>query len=364
MTTCDSHVAELRAAVRDLLRKECTEQHVRSAASTEGGFDQSLWCQMAELGITGMIIDPEFGGVGLGPIALEAVAEELGAALTPSPFLSSAVLAASLLQESGEVVDLMRLLPGIADGTSIAAVAITGNRGTWTSDGVDVTAEADGTLSGRACHVLFGQAADVIVVVARTPNGFGIFEVDRDSAGFGRSAESVFDATVRLSTFTFDRVPARRLGAAGWDAVQRALDLTVIALAGEQAGGSRRVLEQTIQHLKTRIQFGRAIGSFQSVKHLAADSLLEVESATSAARHAAALSESGNSDVAGAVALAGFVCAEAYETTAMNAVQMHGGIGFTWECPVHLYLRRARSGAHLFGASRTHRERYLEAKGA
>ena len=377
----------LREAVRDLLRDACTEQDVRKVMNSDEGYDRGLWRQLAELGVVGMLIDPGYGGSGLGSLELEAVTEETGAALLPSPFLSSGVLAASLIQSAGTQEDRKRLLPGIASGESIATVALTGQRGTWAPDGVDVTAGADGALTGGARYVTFGQAADVILVAARTADGIGVFEVAPDAARFTRTAESVFDPTVPLSACTFDRTPARRLGTAGWDAVQASLDLAVIALAGEQAGGARRIFDITVEYLKTRIQFGRPIGSFQALKHFAADLLLEVESATSAAQHAAAehaaaehaaaehaaaehaaaehaAAGEGPGAAAGAVALAGFTCAEAFETTALYAIQMHGGIGFTWEHPAHLFLRRARSGAQLFGGSRAHRERYLVSKGA
>ncbi len=241
---------------------------------------------------------------------------------------------------------------------------MTGKIGTWTPDGVEVGAGAEGALTGSARYVTFGQAADVILVVARTADGIGVFEVAPDAAGFSRQAESVFDPTVRLSAFSFDGTPGRRLGTAGWAAVQHSLDLTVIALAGEQAGGARRILDITVGYLKTRVQFGRPIGSFQALKHFAADLLVQVESAASAAQHAAAQQDAGPEEADGAVALAGFACAEAYQTAALHAIQMHGGIGFTWEHPAHLFLRRARSGAQLFGGSRLHRERYLVSKGA
>jgi alkylation response protein AidB-like acyl-CoA dehydrogenase len=370
MTISAAERTALRTAVRELLGDRCTEEDVRRVMTTEDGFDRELWRQLAELGVTGMLIDPDHGGAGLGPLELEAVAEETGAALLPSPLLSSGVLTASLIQAAGSAADQQRLLPGIADGTAIGTVALTGPAGTWTADGVAVSADADGRLTGTARYVTFGQAADVILVVARTADGgTGVFEVDPAAPGFTRSAEEVFDPTVRLSSFEFAAVPARRLGpgapgAGGWDAVQQALDRTLIALAGEQAGGARRIFDITVEYLRTRVQFGRFIGSFQSLKHYAADLLLQVESATSAARHAAAEAEAGGADAAGALGLAGFACAEAFETTALYAIQMHGGIAFTWEHPAHLFLRRARSGSQLFGGSALHRERYLAAKGA
>jgi alkylation response protein AidB-like acyl-CoA dehydrogenase len=359
---------ELCTAVGDLLQETCTEHDVRRVMATDAGFDRDLWRKMADQGVIGMLIDDDYGGIGLGPVELEAVTEQTGAALLPSPFISSGVLAASVIHAGGSGEDKRRLLPGLADGSSIGTVAITGQRGTWTLEDIDVAADTDGTLSGHAHYVTFGQAADVILVVARTSNGPGVFEVAPDADGFTRRADAVFDATVPLSTYTFDRTHTRRLGCAGWEAVQHALDLTVVALAGEQVGGARRILDITVEYLKTRIQFGRPIGSFQALKHFAADLLLEVESATSAAQHAAAQIEPGEAGdptaTDGAIALAGFVCAETYENTALHAIQMHGGIGFTWEHPAHLFLRRARSGAQLFGGSRQHRERYLISKGA
>lgn len=354
----------LRAAVRDLLTDACTEQDVRRVMSTAEGFDRGLWDRMADLGALGMLIDAGYGGVGLGPVELETVAEETGAALLPSPFISSSVLAAALIRAAGPVADQRRLLPGLARGTTIGTVAMTGQRGTWTPEGVDVAARPDGSLTGRAHYVTFGQAADVILVAARTADGIGVFEVSPYAAGFSRVGDSVFDPTVRLSTYSFEATPARRLGTAGWEAIQHALDVAVVALAGEQAGGARRIFDITVEYLKTRIQFGRPIGSFQALKHLAADLLLSVESATSAARHAAAALHADNQTAGAAVALAGFACAEAFETVAMSAIQMHGGIGFTWQHPAHLFVRRARSGAYLFGSSRVHRERYLVSKGA
>lgn len=353
-------LAALRSAVRDLLAARCGEARVRQAMAGSLGFDRELWRELAEIGALGLLIGDEYGGSGLGPVELEMVAEEIGAALLPAPFLGSAVLATALIQAAGTPEDRQRLLPGLAAGTAITAVALTGPSGRWTADDVAVEAGPDATLTGCAHYVLFGQTAEVILVAARTGDGVGIFEIDSSASGFIRTAVEVFDPTIRLSTFTFDATPARRLGTAGWSAIQGALDIAVVALAGEQVGGARRIFDTTVEYLKTRIQFGRPIGSFQALKHCAADLLTGVESATSAARNAAATLESTGS---GAVELAGFVCAETFESTAMGAIQLHGGIGFTWEHPAHLYARRARSAQQLFGGPRLYRERYLESKG-
>ena len=367
MTMSVADRAELAAAVKDLLSDHCTEADVRRIMGTDDGFDRDLWHNLAAQGVAGLIIDPEYDGVGLGAQELEAVAEVTGAALLPAPFLSSAVFATALIQAAGTDEDKARLLPGLASGALIATVAATGPRGTWSPEAVTVQAvqhNAEYRLTGSAHYVLDGQIADVIIVVAKTDDGIAIFEVAAEAPGFDRTAATVFDPTVRLSTYTFSQTPARRIGTTGWAAVEQALSLTVIALAGEQVGGTRRLFDLTVEYLKTRIQFGRPIGSFQALKHMAADLLLEVESATSAAQHAAAQFDADPAGADGPVALAGFACAEAYHTTAMQAIQMHGGIGFTWEHPAHLFLRRARTGRQLFGSSRDHRERYLASKGA
>lgn len=364
MTISVAERAELRTAVGELLAERCTESDVRRVMTSDEGFDRDLWRQLANQGVLGMLVDGEYGGLGFGALELEAVAEETGTAVLPAPFISSAVLTVALINAAGSDEDKQRLLPALADGTAIGTVALTGKSGSWTPEGVDVQAAADGTLTGSAHYVTWGQVADVVLVVARTDDGFGVFEVSVGADGFERSAATVFDPTVRLSTFSFAGTPASRLGTAGWDAAKEALDHAVIASAGEQVGGARRIFDMTVDYLKTRIQFGRQIGSFQALKHMAADLLIEVENATSAAQHAAS-EKAGNSENAdGAVALAGFACAEAYETIAMNAIQMHGGIGFTWEHPAHIFLRRARTGLHLFGGPRLHRERYLVSKGA
>ncbi|MEV0670605.1 acyl-CoA dehydrogenase family protein [Mycobacterium sp. NPDC050441] len=371
MTISVAERAELAAAVSELLHDECTEQDVRRAMDSDDGFDRELWRKLAAQGVTGLLVDSEYGGVGLGALELEAVAEATGAALLPAPFLSSAVLASALIEAAGTDADKQRLLPGLVAGTSVGTVAVTGARGTWAPQGVAVRAasagtsdDTDYTLTGNAHYVIHGQVADVILVVARINGDFGVFQVAPEAAGFERTAATVFDPTVPLSTYTFDATPARRLGTAGWDAAQQALDLAVIALAGEQVGGARRIFDITVNYLKTRIQFGRPIGSFQALKHMAADLLVQVESATSAAQHAAAEHDAASEMASGAIGLAGFACAEAYHTTAMSAIQMHGGIAFTWEHPAHLFLRRARTGLQLLGGSELHRERYLSSKGA
>lgn len=362
MTTTAEERAAICDAVSSLMRDKSSEAAVRATMETAQGYDPVLWSQLVETGIVGLIVDSEHGGTGLGPVELELVMEATGAALLCSPLISSSVLAAGLLRASGDSAAQARLLPGIATGTTIATVAITGDSGTWAPDGVTVDAKAangNTLLDGVASYVTHGQIANLLLVVARTGGGLGIFEVTADASGLTRTPLPSFDKTLRLARLEFADTPARQIGTMGWPAVQSALDLALVALAGEQAGGARRIFDMTIEYAQTRIQFGRPIGGFQALKHMAADLLIEVESGTSAARHAAEQLAEKTSQADEAVSLAAFACAEAYEKVAATAIQMHGGIAFTWEHPAHLYLRRARAYAQLFGAPALYRERYL-----
>ncbi|MCC8961393.1 acyl-CoA dehydrogenase family protein [Bradyrhizobium sp. Pear76] len=366
MTTSEERNA-ICDAVRGLMQDRSSETAVRSTMETPQGYDPALWAQLVELGIVGLLIDPEYGGTGLGPLELELVMEETGAALLCSPLLSSGVLAASLLSACGEKNAQARYLPGIAAGTTIATVALTGDAGTWTPEGVTVdarSANGGALLNGVASYVTHGQIANLLLIVAKTGSGLGIFEVDANASGLTRSALPSFDRTLRLARLEFANTPARQVGQMGWPAVQEALDVALVALAGEQAGGGRRIFEMTVEYAKTRIQFGRPIGGFQALKHMAADLMIEVESSTSAARHAAEQLAEKTNQAEEAVSLAAFACAEAYSKVAATAIQMHGGIAFTWEHPAHLYLRRARAYAQLFGSPSLYRERYLTQLGA
>ncbi len=361
--------AEDRTALTDSLRRlladKSAEADVRRVMETPDGYDPPLWRQLAEMGVVGLIVEEDYGGVGAGPVELELVMEEAGAALLGAPLLSSGVLAAGLIQALGDPETKSRLLPGVADGSKIATVAITGRGGGWTRETVDVTA-AGAALSGVAGFVTCGQSADVILVVARTEDGVGVFEVEPGASGLSIQPLPTFDHTLRLAELTFAATPAQRLPSAtdAWPAVEQALDLARVALAGEQAGGAKRALEMTVDYAKTRVQFGRPIGSFQAIKHMAADLLLESESAISAARHAARSLADGAPDAGAAISLAAFACADAYSAVTALAIQMHGGIAFTWAHPAHLYLRRARADAQLFGTPAVYRERFLQELGA
>lgn len=332
--------AALVDSVRRLLADRCTEADVRRIMDSETGHDPALWQSLVELGVVGLIAPEAAGGAGLSPIELGVVLEEAGAALLPAPLISTAI--ATVLLDGDRLVS-------IVDGSAIAAVAFVGGHD-W-SKRSDVRVEGD-RLVGTARFVPDAAIADMIVVATDD----AVFVVDR--ADVEIAPLPVFDRTRRMADVTF-RGPAARIGDASRIAAAR--DIAIVALAGEQAGGARRMFEITVAYATDRHQFGRAIGSFQAIKHMAADLLLESESATSAARDAARQVADGTATKDAAVALAAFACADAFVRVAKDGIQMHGGIAFTWEHPAHLYLRRARSGAQLFGDSNNWRDRYIQA---
>jgi alkylation response protein AidB-like acyl-CoA dehydrogenase len=359
---------EERAAIREgfarLLSEKASEPDLRRTMASGDGHDADLWKAISEMGIVGLLVEPDHGGVGGSIVEIETVMEEAGAALLAAPLLSSAVMAVALVSSSTDVEAKARLLPAIASGDRIATVAVTGDKGLWTQDDVGVAASTAGDgwqLDGTASYVLSANIADLLLVVAKTGTEIGVYEVDPKAKGVSIGALKAWDPTIRLSRIVFDRVSAVPLAGVNGTAVERTLDLARVALAGEQAGACRRIFDITVEYLRTRVQFGRPIGGFQALKHMAADLLIEVESATSAARAAANALATGAPDAPALVSLAAFACADAFHQVAAASIQMHGGIAFTWEHPSHLYLRRARVDAQLFGPSSYHRDRYVSA---
>lgn len=359
---------EEREAIRDgfsrLLAARASEADLRRTMASESGHDATLWQEISAMGVAGLLIDEQYGGVGASIVEVETIMEEAGAMLLAGPLLSSGVMAASLLSQSCDPDAKARLLPGIASGARIAAVAVTGDKGLWTLDDIGVQAVPSGNgwkLDGSASYVLSANIADLLLVVANTPDGVAVFEADPKGDGVALQRQEGWDRTLRLSRITFGDAPATHLAGLDGAAVERMLDVARVALAGEQAGAGRRIFDITVEYLRTRVQFGRPIGGFQALKHMAADLLIEVESAISAARAAAQALDAGAADKDWAVSLAAFACADAFCEVAATAIQMHGGIAFTWEHPAHLYLRRARADAQLFGTSDAYRERFLTA---
>lgn len=351
---------QLRSAVRGFLDLKSTESQVRHVMETPEGYDRSVWRQMADqLGLQGLAIPEEFGGAGFGVAELGVVLEETGRALLPGPFFGSVVLAGSVLMQCGDDDAKARYLPGIAAGETIAAVALTEQSGRWDADSIGVRAKYDGnswTLHGTKTFVLDGHIADLMLVVARTDAGFSLFAVDADNR-IARNQQSSIDPTRRQARVDFADTPAALVGDDGdcWPAVSRALDIAAAGLAAEQVGGAQRCLELAVDYAKTRKQFGRPIGSFQAIRHKCADLMLEIECARGAAQYAVHTATNLSDELPAAASLAKAYASDTYVAAAAANIQIHGGIGFTWEHPAHMYYKRAQSSGHLLGDSAYHR---------
>jgi alkylation response protein AidB-like acyl-CoA dehydrogenase len=353
---------ELRRTVRSFLEQKSPEAEVRRLMETEEGYDTAVWKQMGEqLGLQGLAIPEEFGGSGYSYVELIVVLEEMGRRLLAAPYFSTVVLAGNALLHSGDDAAKKELLPGIASGETIATLAFTEENGRWDEQGITMTAtkEGDGyTLNGTKMFVLDGHTADLIVVAARTDAGVSLFAVEGGASGLTRTALSTMDQTRKQAKLEFSATPARLVGTdgAGWTTMERVLDLAAVGLSAEMVGGAQFVLEMAVQYAKDRVQFGRPIGSFQAIKHKCADMLLEVESAKSAAYYAGWCAAELNDELPSVASLAKAYCSEAYFHAAAENIQIHGGIGFTWEHPAHLYFKRAKSSELLLGDPTYHRE--------
>ncbi|MFF1735745.1 acyl-CoA dehydrogenase family protein [Streptomyces sp. NPDC058247] len=364
----DDHT-ELRREIRRFLGAVSTNADVRRLMESPDGHDAKTWQRLAtELGLTGLIVPERYGGAGAGAGELAAVMEEMGRALLCAPYFSSAVLAALAMRESGDEKSCADLLPGIADGTVLATLAVAepGTDHPRDLNAVRATARrhAGGfRLTGAKTWVVDGHRADLLLVAARTEAGLGLFAVEGNAPGVERvPLDKTLDPTRKLASVRFDGASARLVGEDGGAAagLERALDLAGAALAAEQVGGARRCLELSVDYAKAREQFGRPIGSFQAVKHKCAQMLLETESAAAAAQDAAACWDDPSCDPAEralAASSAQAYCSETYARAAAETVQIHGGIGFTWEHDAHLYLRRATASGLLLGSASWHLER-------
>ncbi|GAA1835839.1 acyl-CoA dehydrogenase family protein [Pseudonocardia ailaonensis] len=353
---------DLRREVRRFLERRSTEADVRRLMADPEGYDREVWTVMAgQLGLQGMALPEAHGGAGFGYEELCVVFEEMGRALLPSPFLATIALAANVLLESGDPAACERYLPAIASGELVATLALGEEEGGWDDTAVRMRAEPDGTgwtLTGVKRFVPAAHVANLLLVVAHTADGLSLFAVEPPAEGCTVEVELTLDLTRPLSLVTLDRAPAVLVGRSGqaWDGVRRALRFAAVALAAEQVGGAQRVLEMTVDYAKVRHQFGRPIGSFQAVKHKLADMLVAIESARSAAQDAARAVAQGDPEVELAASVAKAVCSDTFTRAAATAIQLHGGIGFTWEHPAQLYFKRARSSEFLLGTPGHHRD--------
>ncbi len=360
MAPVDEH-EELRQLVRQVLGKHANHEQVRAAANSEGGWSRELWRLLnEELEIAGLAVPEDLGGAGYGLAELAVVLEETGAALLPEPLLASAVLGSQAILAADSATDHRGLLSALIRGESVVTVALSGHE--------LPRAERDGVswyVSGVLPRVLQAAAADHLVLCAVGDEGPVLLVVDLDAARV--DALTVMDITRRQATVHMDRTPARVLvgPARCGEVLTRLQRLALVAVASEHTGIIARLLESTCEYVVQREQFGRAIGSFQAIKHRLADVLVDLERARSASRYAAAMMDTDPDTEAAelAVAVASAVCADAAVRAAHEAVQLHGGIGFTWEHFAHYYLRRVLGDEGLFGSSRDQRARVADVIG-
>jgi len=351
----------LRQTVRAFLAKRSDEKAVRATMTSERGYDPDVWKQLAEeLGLVGLIIPEEHGGAGFGPVELLIVMEEMGRALLCAPYLGTSVFAAQALLTCADAVTQKELLPKIASGAAIASVAHAEPNGRWDLGGVSLRAKCTGasvTLDGEKTLVLDGHTADVLLVVARSDAGLELLRVNANASGLTRSAIPPLDLTRKLARVRFANTPATRISSGDQSAnLERVLAFACAALAAEQVGGAQKCLEMATEYAKSRLQFGRPIGSYQAIKHKCAEMLVSVEMAKSAASNALFIAAANEPDFVEAAALAKAYCSDTYFHAAADNIQIHGGMGFTWEAAPHLYFKRAKSSELLFGDAAHHRE--------
>ena len=353
---------ELRRGVRRFLEDKSPSIEVRRLMETPEGYDPAVWSLMAnQLGLQALTIPEEYGGAGFGYVELIVVLEEMGRSLLCAPFFSTVALAANALLVSGDEAAKADYLPGIASGETLATLAYSEESGRWDLDGITLGATQSGEgwqLTGTKSYVIDGHTANLILVAARSAAGLSLFAVDAEAAGLTRTALATMDQTRKQAKLVFNGTPARLIGEDGGagPVLSKTLDLAAVALAAEQVGGAQRVLEMSVEYAKHRIQFGRPIGSFQAIKHKCADMLLEVESAKSAAYYAGWAAAEDNDELPVTACLAKAYCSEAYFHAAAENIQIHGGIGFTWDHDAHLYFKRAKSSELILGDPSYHRE--------
>ena len=362
---------EFRSGLRRALEARSPAKEVRRLMATEQGFDREGWKKLnQELGLTAVHIPEAYGGSGFGYGELGIVLEEMGRSLLCAPFFSTAVLATTAILNAGTEAQKKALLPQIASGDLTATLAFSEESGLSDAASVALAATPSGAtwrLEGTKSFVLDGHTADLIVVLARRPgstgdDGLSFFTVDGKAAGLTRTPLKTMDETRKLARLTFIRTEATLLGGEGDAAAPfaKTMQQAIVCLANEMVGGAERLREDALAYVKMRMQFGRALASFQTMKHKAADMLVDVEMAKSAAYDAAAALDEGDEELPMLASLAKASAAEAYLQTAIHAVQMHGGIGFTWDNDTHLWFKRAKSSEILFGDANEHRERMMQ----
>jgi alkylation response protein AidB-like acyl-CoA dehydrogenase len=359
----------LRSSARDFLAKEAPMTYVRKMMEDDRGYTDELWRKMAALGWMGLVLPEEFGGSGLDFVDMVVVLEEMGRAVLPGPFFSTVILAGIAITEGGSAKQKAAYLPKIGDGSLKATLAQLEPSARWDADGIELTAKSEGggyTLDGTKLFVPDANVADLFVVAGRAPGskgaeGVSLFVVDAKTAGVSVTMLKTMDQTRKLGEVTFKGVKVGSdalLGTAGggWKLLERVADRGKVGLAAEMCGGAQKVLEMSVEYAKVREQFGKPIGSFQAIQHKCANMLVEVESSKSITYYAAWAVANDVAEAPLAAAMAKAYTSDAYRHTAGEGIQIHGGIGFTWEHDMHIFFKRAKSSEVTFGDATWNRE--------
>lgn len=347
-------LSESQQILKDTARKffagECPIALVRKTMETDTAYDAGLWQKLAEQGFTGIITPEEHSGMGLGKVELILLMEEAGYALLPGPFFSTVALAAPVIDALGTTAQKKKYLEPIAAGRARATVALVEANGSWDAASLQLSAAGD-KLSGTKLFVTDAVVADFIIVAARN----GVFAVEAKASGLRIEPMKGMDLARKIYSVEFKNTPAEKLGGSG--SLDQALNVATAALSAEMVGGMQRTLETTVAYAKTRKQFGKPIGIFQAVQHLCADMYLETESSRSATYYASWALEENAPDAATAVSVAKMYASDSSRTVGNRGIQVHGGMGFTWENDLHLYYRRAKASETMLGDAAFHRER-------
>ncbi len=365
---------EFRDTLRRFLEEKSPSSEVRRLMETREGFDRGVWKQMAgELGLQGLHIPESYGGQGFGFLELGIVQEEMGRVLFCAPYLSTVCLAASAILNAGSEAQKKALLPSLASGELLATLALIEPGGDWEPGSIRLVARPDGDgfrLTGCKTFVTDGHTADLIVVAARLEgtlgrDGITLLTLRSEAQGLSALPLDMLDLTRKQARLELRDVRAEALGEVGAAAaaLERTLDQGCVLLAAESAGGAARCLEAAVDYAKQRVQFGRPIGSFQAIKHKCAEVLLEVESAKSVVYWASWVAEERGEELAQAASVAKSLSGDGYLRAAAENVQIHGGIGVTWEADPQLYLKRAKTNEELLGNPGYHRARLVTALG-
>jgi alkylation response protein AidB-like acyl-CoA dehydrogenase len=362
---------QFRWVIRRFLNDKSPTTEVRRLMDTAEGYDPAVWRALsADLALPGIHIPETYGGAGFGMVELCIVMEETGRALLCAPYFSTAVLAANAIMNAGTEAQKADLLPEIASGERLATLAVTELNGDWDPQGIELSATfvaGSYLLNGTKSYVVDGHVADLLIVAARVREngdreGVALFTLAADAEGVERRLLKSMDATRKIARIDFHGAHAQLLGTLddGVKPVGCTLDQAAVALANEMVGGAQLLLDSAVDYAKLRVQFGRTIGSFQAIKHRLADMLLDVELAKSAAYYAAQAAAVTDPEWPAMAALAKAAASETYLRIAAECIQLHGGIGFTWDNDTHLWFKRAKSSEVFLGQPSYHRELLMQ----